>query len=88
MELEVFLGYVSPNHNVDGALIKMVEKDMLVKASNKVGAPIYYLGHFAMEALDCIKLPDKDAFASSTHNIRTSEKEKYFGIIYKSVLKP
>jgi hypothetical protein len=61
MELEVLLGYISPNHNVDGALIKMVEKEMLVKASNKVGTPIYYLGHFAMEALDRTKLPDKDA---------------------------
>jgi hypothetical protein len=36
-ELKVFLGYVSPNHNVDGALIKMVEEEMLVKATNKVG---------------------------------------------------
>jgi hypothetical protein len=60
-ELDVFLGYVSPNHNVDGALIKMVEEEMLVKASNKVGTPIYYLGHFAMQALDRTKLPDKDA---------------------------
>jgi hypothetical protein len=61
MELEVFLGYVSPNHNVDGALIKMGEKDMLIKATNKVGTPIYYLGKFAMQALDRTKLPDKDA---------------------------
>jgi hypothetical protein len=30
-ELKVFLGYVSPNHNVDGASIKMVEEEMLVK---------------------------------------------------------
>jgi hypothetical protein len=30
----------------------------------------------------------KPTFASSTHNIRTSEKETSFGIIYKSVLKP
>jgi hypothetical protein len=60
-ELDVFLGYVSPNHNVDGALIKMVEEEMLVKASNKVGTPMYYLGHFAMQALDRTKLPDKDA---------------------------
>jgi hypothetical protein len=59
-ELGVFLGYVSPNHNVDGALVKMVEEEMLVKASNKVGTPIYYLGHFAIQALDRTKLPDKD----------------------------
>jgi hypothetical protein len=74
MELEVFLGYVSPNHNVDGALIKMVEKETLVKASNKVGTPIYYLGQFAMLALDRTKLPDKDSrqnqFLESI-NIRT-----------------
>jgi hypothetical protein len=61
VELEIFLGYVSPNHNVDGAPIKMVEEEMLVKSSNKVGTPIYYLGHFAMQALDRTKLPDKDA---------------------------
>jgi hypothetical protein len=61
MELEVFLGYVSPNHNEDGALIKMVEKEMLVKATNKVGTPIYYLGTFAMQALDRTKITDVDA---------------------------
>jgi hypothetical protein len=60
-EPEVFLGYVSPNHNVDGDLVKMVEEEMLVKATNKVGTQIYYLGHFAMQALDRTKLPDKDA---------------------------
>jgi hypothetical protein len=30
----------------------------------------------------------KPTFASSTHDIRTSEKETSFGIVYKSVLKP
>jgi hypothetical protein len=60
-ELEVFLGYKSPNHNVDGVLIKMAEEKMLVKATNKVGTQIYYLGHFVMQALDRTKLPDKDA---------------------------
>jgi hypothetical protein len=60
-EVEDFLGYISPNHNVDGALIKMVEEEMLVKASNKVGTPIYYLGHLAMQLLGRTKLPDKDA---------------------------
>jgi hypothetical protein len=39
----------------------MVEEEMLVKATNKVGTQIYYLGHFAMQALDRTKLPDKDA---------------------------
>jgi hypothetical protein len=61
MELKVFLGYVSPKHNVDGALIKMVEKEMLVKATNKVGTLIYYLGKFAMQALDRTKITDVDA---------------------------
>jgi hypothetical protein len=34
---------------------------MLVKETNKVGTQIYYLGYFAMQALDRTKLPDKDA---------------------------
>jgi hypothetical protein len=51
MELEVFLGDKLPNHNVDGALTKMVEEKMLVKATNKVGTEIYYLEHFAMQSL-------------------------------------
>jgi hypothetical protein len=59
-ELKVFLRYVSPNHNVDGALTKVVEELLLVKATNKVGTEIYYLGHFAMEALDRDKVPDVD----------------------------
>jgi hypothetical protein len=59
-ELEVFLGYKSPNHNIDGALTKMVEEKMLVKATNKVGTEIYYLGHFAMQSLQRDKVPDTD----------------------------
>jgi hypothetical protein len=39
----------------------MVEKRLLVKTTNKVKTEIYYLGHFAMQALDRTKLPDKDA---------------------------
>jgi hypothetical protein len=46
-ELEVFLGYKSPNHNVDGALTKMLKEKVLVKATNKVGTEVYYLGNFA-----------------------------------------
>jgi hypothetical protein len=49
-ELELFLGFKSPNHNVDGALSKMVEK-MLVKSTDKVGTEIFYLGHIAMQSL-------------------------------------
>jgi hypothetical protein len=61
MEFKVFLGYVSPNHNVDGAIVKMVEKEIRVRATNKVGTPIYYLGKVAMQALDLTKITDVDA---------------------------
>jgi uncharacterized protein YukE len=61
MELEVFLGYKSPNHNVDGALNKMLEEKMLVEATNKVGTEIYYLGHFAMQLLQRDKVPNMDS---------------------------
>jgi uncharacterized protein YoxC len=50
-ELEVFLGYKSPNHNIDGALTKMVEEKMLVKATNKVGTEVYFLGNFGRQSL-------------------------------------
>jgi hypothetical protein len=40
MELEVFLGYRSPNHNVAGALTKMVETKMLIIATKR-GEPRY-----------------------------------------------
>jgi hypothetical protein len=40
-ELEVFLGYTSPNHNVIGAVTKMVEEKMLIIATNKVGTEVY-----------------------------------------------
>jgi hypothetical protein len=57
-ELEVFLGYKSPNHNVDGALLtKMVEERMILQATNKVGTEIYYLGHFGMEVLGHHTIP-------------------------------
>jgi hypothetical protein len=42
-ELKLFLGHKSPNHDVDGALTKVVEELLLVKATNKVGTEIYYL---------------------------------------------
>jgi hypothetical protein len=60
-ELELFLGYKSSNHNVDGALTKMLEEKMLIKTNNRVKTEIYYLGHFAMQALDRTKVPDVDA---------------------------
>jgi hypothetical protein len=59
-ELKIFLGYKSPNQNVDGALTKMVEKRLLVKTTNKVKTEIYYLGHFAMQLLHRDKVPDVD----------------------------
>jgi hypothetical protein len=60
-ELEVFLGYKSPNHNVDGALTKMVEEKMLVKATNKVGTEVYYLGNFGRQSLQRNKVPNVDS---------------------------
>jgi hypothetical protein len=59
-ELEVFLGYKSPNHNVEGALIKMVEVKMLIKATNKVGTEVYFLGNFGMQSLQRDNLPNVD----------------------------
>jgi hypothetical protein len=59
-ELEVFLGYTSPNHNVNGALTKMVEEKMLIKATNKVGTEVYFLGNFGRQSLQRDKLPNVD----------------------------
>jgi hypothetical protein len=59
-EIELFLGYKSPNHNVDGALTKMGGKRLLVKTTNKVRTEIHYLGHFAMQLLHRDKIPHVD----------------------------
>jgi hypothetical protein len=59
-ELEVFLGYKSPNHNVDGALTKMVEELMLIKSTNKVGTEVYFLGNFGRQSIQRDKLPNVD----------------------------
>jgi hypothetical protein len=59
-ELKVFLGHKSPNHNVDGALTKMVEETMLIKATNKVGTEVYFLGNFGRQSLQRDKLPNVD----------------------------
>jgi hypothetical protein len=59
-ELEVFLGYTSPNHNVIGAVTKMVEEKMLIIATNKVGTEVYFLGNFGRQALQRDKLPNVD----------------------------
>jgi hypothetical protein len=59
-ELEVFLGHKSSNHNVEGALTKMVQERMILQANNKVGTAIYYMGHFGMEVLGHRAIPDYD----------------------------
>jgi hypothetical protein len=59
-ELEVFLGYTSPNHNVNGALTKMVEEKMLIIATNKVGKEVYFLGNFDRQTLQRDNLPNVD----------------------------
>jgi hypothetical protein len=56
-----FLGYESPNHNADGALTKMVEETMLVKATNKVGTEVYYLGNLGRQSLQRDKVPNVDS---------------------------
>jgi hypothetical protein len=60
IELEVFLGYKSPNHNIEGALSKMVETKMLIIATNKVGTEVYYLGHFGRQSLRRYNLSNVD----------------------------
>jgi hypothetical protein len=35
VELELFLGVVSPNHNVGGALLKMVQAEMIIKTKTE-----------------------------------------------------
>jgi hypothetical protein len=54
VELELFLGVVSPNHNVGGALLKMAQVEMIVMATDRNGTEQFYLGHFGMEALNRI----------------------------------
>jgi hypothetical protein len=58
VELELFLGVVSPNHNVGGALFKMVQGEMIIKTKNRIGTEQFYLGHFGMEALKRSTIPD------------------------------
>jgi hypothetical protein len=59
-ELEVFLGYKSPNHNIEGALSKMVETKMLILANNKVGTEVYNLGYFGRQTINRWNLPNVD----------------------------
>jgi hypothetical protein len=60
VELELFLGIVSPNHNVGGALLKMIEAKMIIKTKNRIDTEQFYLGHFGMEALQRSTIPDID----------------------------
>jgi hypothetical protein len=39
----------------------MVEEKMLVKATNKVGTEVYYLGNFGMQSLQRDKIPNVDS---------------------------
>jgi hypothetical protein len=57
-ELELFLGVKLLNHNVGGALLKMLEAKMIIKTKDKIGAEQFYLGHFGMEALQQSTIPD------------------------------
>jgi hypothetical protein len=50
-ELELFLGVKALNHNVGGALLKMLQAKMIIKTKDKIGTEQFYLGHFGMEAL-------------------------------------
>jgi hypothetical protein len=75
-ELEVFLGYKSPNHNVEGALSKMVETNMLIIATNKVGTEVYYLGYFGRQSIARWHLPNVDSRPDqyqASINIRTDK---------------
>jgi hypothetical protein len=61
VELKLFLGNKSPNHNVDGVITKMGGEHMLVKSTYKVGTEIYYLGHFnTMQTIHRDKVPHVD----------------------------
>jgi hypothetical protein len=60
VELENFLGVIPPNHNVGGALLKILEAGMIIKTKNRIGTEQFYLGHFGMEALQRSTIPDID----------------------------
>jgi hypothetical protein len=57
-ELEFFLGVKALNHNVGGALRKMVQAQMIIMATDRNGTEQFYLGHFGMEALKRSTIPD------------------------------
>ena len=42
-ELETFLGYVSPNHNVAGTISLMVKYDMIGRSEDSISTTKYYL---------------------------------------------
>jgi hypothetical protein len=55
-EIDKFLGYVSPNHHIDGALSLMVTNDMLVSSETTIGTTKYYLNDFEMKLLNRIPI--------------------------------
>jgi hypothetical protein len=57
-ELELFLGVKALNHNVGGALTKMVQAHMIVMTPGRNGTEQFYLGHFGMQALKRSTIPD------------------------------
>jgi hypothetical protein len=56
-ELEVFLG-VTNNHNVKGALERMIISKMLICKRDDLGTDQYYLGNFGMTLLRRKEHPD------------------------------
>jgi hypothetical protein len=61
----------------------MVEEKMLVKSTNKVGTEIFYLGHFAMQTLQRVKLPDKDVRQNQFLESITIRSDNGFRVINK-----
>jgi hypothetical protein len=57
-ELELFLRVKALNHNVIGALRKMVQAQMIVMETDRNGTEQIYLEHFGMEALKQSTIPD------------------------------
>ena len=51
-ELEILLGYVSPNHNVSGALELMLENKILSFSTDSIGTIQYCLGPYALNLLN------------------------------------
>jgi hypothetical protein len=57
-ELEIFLGVKPLNHNVKGALERMIISKMLICKKGDLGTIQYYLGNFGMKLLRRTEHPD------------------------------